>query len=97
LLSESLLPCRRYHPARAELPYQPLSVVRAAFVWLRETRPPELVFVEATYAFTFVTAWQLAVTLAVTLSIDSSTISFPRALPSELRGFGYYPGRTNSC
>ncbi len=56
LLCMSLLSCRRSHPAKVNNRFNQFSIIHAAFVLAKRTRPSELCIFEATNAFTVVTA-----------------------------------------
>ena len=60
MLSASLLPCCRYRPAGVERCISQISAPHAAFTPSLRARPPRLKTLGVTYAFTFVTARQLA-------------------------------------
>ena len=56
LLSVSLSPCCRFHPAEVKCRIGQISAPHAAFALRIRARPPGLIIFEATFAFTFVTA-----------------------------------------
>jgi hypothetical protein len=74
LLSMSLSPCRRYHPAGVFHRISQIAMSHAVFTLRLWARPPGFFTFEATSAFTFVTARKLATTLVVVLSIGFRTL-----------------------
>src|SRR6516225_5122259 len=89
-------PCRRSHPAGAPRRVSRAAAVRTAFALRLGARPPGFRTFGATTAFTGVTARGLAGHPADDRVDGLQVIRFPSCLPSQLRGFGSYPGGTDS-
>ena len=70
MLSAPLLPCCRYHPAEVDQLFQSVFNCPCCLRLRLRARPSELRNFEATYAFAFATAWQLATIPWMILSID---------------------------
>src|SRR5512142_2053350 len=96
LLDVPLPPCRRSHPAGASRRVSRAAAIRAAFALRLRARPPGLRTFGATCAFTCVTARGLADHPEDDRVDGLQDIRFPSCLPSKLRGFGSYPGGTDS-
>jgi len=83
----SLPPCRRYHPAGVNNRISQFPAIHPAFALRLRARPPGICTFEATCAFTFVTARQLACIPKGLLCQWASDIRFPSSLPFKLWGF----------
>src|SRR5215472_8570432 len=89
LLSVSLSPCCRFHPAEMGCRIGQISASHAAFTLRLLARPSDLLIFEATFTFTVVTARRLVISPRETLSMDFRTariLDTPAILPSELQG-----------